>query len=134
MHGQARQSGEQSAMSSPSAGRLRRRGAITWIDRHRAVVVKTTPEGSVEVGRVERDVPGDGRTYLARIAHEIGDQDRVVVVGPWPERTELERAYVAIYQRPDRLVDVEPAGPLEASAVDEPTLVEALRTLASNRL
>jgi hypothetical protein len=40
-------------------------------------------------------------------------------------RTALERQYVAIYQRPERLVDVEESGPLTRHE-----LVERLRELA----
>ncbi|HWP62597.1 MAG TPA: hypothetical protein VNO86_03930 [Candidatus Binatia bacterium] len=142
MHGQARQTGPRPTSTlrpggTPYAG-LRRGGAITWVDRRRAIVVKTAPDGTVEVERVERDVPGDGRTYLARVVHDIGDEERVVVVGPWPDRTALERAYTAVVQRPDRLVDVEPTGPLASdalmgAALDEPALVERLRRLAEER-
>jgi len=129
MHGQA---ARQSTLASLRSGGPRRGGAITWVDRRRALIVKTAPDGSVEIGRVERDVPGDGRTYLARIVHEIGDRDRVVVVGPWPERTALEREYVAVYQRPERLVDLEPVDPLERAAGDESILVAELRRLAAS--
>ncbi len=133
MHGQAGKTAMRST-GVPRA-RLRRGGAITWVDSRRAIVVKTNPDGAVEVERVEREAPGDGRTYLARVVHEIGDEERVVVMGPWPARTALEREYTAIVQRPDRLVDVEPAGTLDpdelgAAAVDAPVLAERLRRLS----
>jgi hypothetical protein len=41
-------------------------------------------------------------------------------------RLALEREYVAMYRRPDRLVDVEPAGPVSSE-----DLVDRLRTLAA---
>jgi hypothetical protein len=41
-------------------------------------------------------------------------------------RLALEREYVSIFRRPDRLVDVEPSGP-----VGRDELVERLRTFAS---
>ncbi len=132
MHGQARHTTMRSSTGPGTTGGLRPRGAITWIDRRRAVIVKTRPDGSIDVGRVMRDSPGDGQTYLARVVHEIGDQERVLVVGPWPERTELEREYVAVHQRPDHLVDVEPSGPLGEPDLDEPLLVERLRRLVGS--
>jgi hypothetical protein len=49
---------------------------------------------------------------LAAVAHAIGDRDRILVLGPEPSRTSLEREYVSIFRRPDRLVDMEPEGPV----------------------
>lgn len=110
---------------APSGGtRLHPTGAITWIDRERAVVARRGPGGEIDVAAVRRDVPGAG-SFLARVAHEIGDRDRVVILGPGSLRTELEREYVTIYHRPDRLVDVEPA-----SEMSEADLVQRLRELA----
>ncbi len=133
MHGQPREATQRPANARSATG-LRRPGTITWVDRRRAVLLRPLPDGSIAVDRVERDVPGDGRTYLARVVHAIGDDERVVVVGPWPERTELEREYVAVRGHPERLVDVEPSGPLaapETADLDEPILVEALRRIAA---
>jgi hypothetical protein len=56
----------------------------------------------------------------------IGDRRRVVILGPSSVRLALERAYVARFRRPDRLVDVEPAGP---AAMEE--LIDRLRELAT---
>jgi hypothetical protein len=47
--------------------------------------------------------------FLARVAHETTDCDRLVVMGPGTERLAFEREYVTLYQRPDRLLDDEPA-------------------------
>ncbi len=47
--------------------------------------------------------------FLARVAHETTDCDRLVVMGPGDERLAFEREYVTLYRRPDRLVDDEPA-------------------------
>ncbi len=65
-------------------------------------------------------------SYLALVVRAIGDRQRVVILGPSSARLELEREYVAIYRRPDRIVDVEPAG-----AVNTEDLVERLRALAA---
>jgi hypothetical protein len=64
--------------------------------------------------------------YLAQVVRVIGDRQRVVILGPSSVRLALEREYVAAFRRPDRLVDVEPAGPVSS---DE--LVDRLRTLAA---
>lgn len=78
---------------------------ITWIDRAHAIVASTS-NGNLEVA--EFTIPADevGRSRaMADIVHAIGDADRVLVVGSEPDRTRLEREYVAIWQRPDRIVD-----------------------------
>jgi hypothetical protein len=64
--------------------------------------------------------------FLARVAHETTDCDRLVVMGPGAERLAFEREYVTLYQRPDRLVDDEPAG--HATRFD---LLDRLRLLDS---
>lgn len=101
-------------------------GAITWIDARRAIIARTAPAGAIDVETVAAETEGDGRTYLARVAHEIGDRERVVIMGPSELRTMLEREYVTISHRPDRLIDVEPSGP-----VTEEELVRRLRRLVS---
>ena len=62
--------------------------------------------------------------FLGRVAHETTDCDRLVVMGPGAERLAFEREYVTIYQRPDRLVDDEPAA--QATRFD---LLDRLRVL-----
>ena len=64
--------------------------------------------------------------YLARVVRLIGDRERVVILGPSSIRLALEREYVSIYRRPERLVDVEPAG-----AISPEDLVDRLRGLAA---
>jgi len=64
--------------------------------------------------------------FLARVAHETTDCDRLVVMGPGNERLAFEREYVTLYQRPDRLVDDEPAA--HATRYD---LLDRLRVLES---
>jgi hypothetical protein len=64
--------------------------------------------------------------FLARVAQETTDCDRLVVMGPGNERLAFEREYVTLYQRPDRLVDDEPAA--HASRFD---LLDRLRMLES---
>jgi hypothetical protein len=58
-----------------------------------------------------QDAEGRIRT-LADIAATIGATDRVMILGDASLRTLLEREYVAIYRRPDLLIDIEPRGPM----------------------
>ena len=93
---------------SPTTSRRRPRGAVTWIDRDRALVARDRPDGGIAISAVDRD-RAERTVYLGRVACEIGDRDRLVIMGPGQLRTELEREYVVTYRRPDRLLDVEPA-------------------------
>jgi hypothetical protein len=100
--------------------------AITWIDRRHALVARTMPSGAIDVTEIDVTETADGTpSNLIRVADAIGDRERVVITGSLGMRTALEREYVAIYQRPDRLVDVEPDAPLSRRE-----LVERLRELA----
>ena len=100
--------------------------AITWIDRRHAIVARTTPSGTIDVEELPF-AAGDtaDAAALTRVADSIGDRDRVLVAGPRNLRTALERQYVSIYRRPDRLVDVETDVPLGKA-----DLVDRLRQLA----
>jgi hypothetical protein len=101
------------------------RCAVAWIDVARASVARTNPEGTITTCDIERDGVEES-VYLAMVVRAIGDRDRVVILGPGEMRLALEREYVAIFRRPDRLVDVEPAA---APSRDE--LVDRLRTLTT---
>ncbi len=92
-------------------------GAVTWIDSSGAVIATRGAGGGVSVRVVRRD-PGSVVApvpFLARVVDEIGDRDRIVIMGPDAMRVELEREYVTIFRRPDRIVDVEASGPTEQS-------------------
>jgi len=99
--------------------------AVAWLNDHHAVVAGIDGDG-----KVTREVVDRGRgteiEYLAAVVRSIGDRERVMILGPDQARLELEREYVAIYRRPYRLVDVEPAGRMDAEAI-----VARLRRLAS---
>jgi hypothetical protein len=120
---QGRHTPMQPAARSAPAG-LRRVGAITWLSPDRAIVARRAATGWVDVAHVDNATPGLEMPYLAHVAHEIGDAERVVILGGDAVRTELEREYVRIYQRPDRIVDVE-----ASEEVSEDALVERLRAL-----
>ncbi|HXG41020.1 MAG TPA: hypothetical protein VNJ28_08760 [Candidatus Limnocylindrales bacterium] len=79
-----------------------------WVDRDRAVLARRAASGSVVLSTVA--AADDPWTYLSRVVDELYGARRIVVLGPAPMRTALEREYVQIYHRPDRLVEVEPVG------------------------
>lgn len=120
MHGHPKHAGgpvRDRPVHSPSA-------AVAWIDAHHAMIARTDRDGG---GRVTlAAIAPDTRPYLARIVDEIGDRDRVLILGPDALRVELEREYVAIFRRPDRLIDVD-----EAEPADERELVDRLTTLTA---
>ena len=99
--------------------------AVAWINGRQALVATMARDGEIftcEINRGQSPEP----SYLALVAHALGDRDRVMILGSSSARLALEREYVAIYHRPDRLVDVEPLG-----TVDHDDLVARLRALAA---
>jgi hypothetical protein len=72
----------------------------------------------ISMADIERGTEPE-QQYLAHVVHEIGDRERVMIVGPTSVRLALEREYVAISHRPDRLVSVpRSAGASGAELVD----------------
>jgi hypothetical protein len=108
---------------SSSADPIARTSAVAWIDGWRAFVARV--DGEQETTRAINRGASPEPAYLAEVVDAIGDRERVMIMGPGSERLALEREYVAIHRRPERLVDVEPGGP-----VDEDELVELARNLA----
>ena len=98
--------------------------AVAWIDDVKAMVARMGTDHRISTCSIERGGEAE-LTYLAIVVRAIGDRERVVILGPGSDRLALEREYVSVYRRPDRLVDVEPTG-----EVDEAELVERLRELA----
>ena len=99
--------------------------AVVWVNGRQAIVATIDRDGQICTCEMHRSLEEEP-SYLARIVHVIGDRDRVLILGPSSARLALEREYVTIFQRPDRLLDVEPAG-----AIDAESLIARLRTLAS---
>jgi hypothetical protein len=108
-------------MTAPTATRSRAsaearsdRGALVWIDRCRAIVTQLTPAGDLDMQ--EFAIDGDDEAIqlaaLGAVVHAIRDCQRLTVLGTDGMRTLLEREYVAIVKRPDRIVDAECDGPL----------------------
>ncbi len=94
-----------------------RPNAVVWINAHQAVVARA---GGDRISLVEIDRGGDPETqYLAHVVHEIGDGERVMIVGSGPMRLALEREYVSIHHRPDRLISVPPIARADGALIVE---------------
>lgn len=111
-------------VKSHRPGQAVRPSAVAWINDRGATVARIDGDGSISTQSVDRALQPEA-LFLDFVVRAIGDRERVLIVGPDPARLALEREYVAIYQRPDRLIDVEPAG-----AVDPAGLVDRVRELA----
>lgn len=99
--------------------------AVVWLNGRHAIVAAIRGDEPVSQVTVNRGADTE-LEYLAAVVRAIGDRERVMILGPNQVRLDLEREYVSIYRRPERLVDVEPADLLDAD-----TLVERVRRLAS---
>lgn len=102
-----------------------RPSAVVWINGREAVIAATDAAGMIMLSTVERGIRSETE-YLATVVRRIGDRERVMILGPGSTRSALEREYVIVHRRPDRLVDVEPAG-----SIDEEDLVGRVRALAA---
>ena len=84
---------------------------LVWLDRSHALVARRYDRG-IQVTEIDRELDAEPG-FLLRVAREAAECDRLVVMGPDVSRIAFEREYVALYQRPDRLVDagmeIEPA-------------------------
>jgi hypothetical protein len=99
--------------------------AVVWIDEHLANVAMMSHDGRISTCEINRGWLREP-AYLAQVVRVIGDRPRVVILGPSSIRLALEREYVSILGRPDRLIDVEPA-----TAFDADDLLQRLRALAA---
>lgn len=96
--------------------------AVIWVDGWHAIVARSE-HGKRVITEVDRDADPEA-LYLLRVARQADDCDRVMILGPDATRLAFEREYVALYRRPDRLVDIEAAP--SASTVE---LLDRLRWL-----
>ena len=96
--------------------------AVVWLDRTHALVARARAGRSV-VTEVDRVLDPEAR-FLLRVAHEAAGCDRVVIMGADAARVAFEREYVALYRRPDRLIDLGPS-----ITPDRHDLVDQLRVL-----
>ena len=97
--------------------------AVVWLDRTHALIARARDGHSV-VTEVERDYDPE-LEYLLRVVHEAADCDRVVIMGPDASRVAFEREYVALFHRPDRLIDVGQAfSPVRSELVEQLRVIE----------
>ena len=92
-----------------------RQTAIVWINAQHAIVASPQADGGVATTRIDRGSEPEA-TYLGRVVHTIGDRERVLITGTSNARLALEREYVSINHRPDRLV---PASQQSAAKITE---------------
>jgi hypothetical protein len=81
----------------------------------------TAPSGEVVIREIRRPSTRANALapFLSLVADQIGDRERVVILGPDSMRVELEREYVTIHRQADRLIDVEDSPELsEAQVID----------------
>lgn len=82
--------------------------ATIWIDRDQAIIAMLDAHGAPAVERLGRGPGEPEHLFDARTVDEVLDRNSVIVAGPAFARAAFERVYVAMTQRPDRLIDVEP--------------------------
>ena len=111
-------------MTNPTTNGPAIQAALIWLDDAHAVVARPR-EGGTVVTAVDRALDGED-AYLVRVVRETADCDRLIITGADDTRVAFEREYVAIYRRPDRLID---QGPELEPAPHE--LADRLRLLLS---
>jgi hypothetical protein len=101
--------------------------AVVWISGRRADVAVADRDDicGITSTTVEREIESEA-DFVTRIVSAVGDSERLLVLGPASRRLAVQRAYVAISHRPDRLVELERHGP-----VDPKELAERLRSLGT---
>jgi hypothetical protein len=77
--------------------------AVVWVDARHAIVAQRDAVGGISTVEIRRAMQNEER-YLGHIIHEIGPHEHVMVVGPEPIKLALERRFVAVGHRPDRLM------------------------------
>ena len=99
------------------------KAAIVWLDQSHALIARQH-EGRASVTEVDRaDDPEV--SFLLRVIHEAAECDRLIVMGPDATRVALEREYVSLYHRPDRLIDVgQVMAPRPCDMVDQLRILE----------
>jgi hypothetical protein len=100
--------------------------AVVWLDRSHALIARAR-RGVAAITEIDREQDVESE-YLLRVAREAEDCDRVVIMGSDASRIAFEREYVALYRRPERLIDVG-----LASTPDHRDLVHQLRMIEPAR-
>lgn len=103
---------------NPTSVEAQRPDAVVWVDERRAIVARLEPEGSITTVEIRRLEQPENR-FLGHVVHEIGSREHVLLVGAAPIRLALERRFVAVGHRPDRLMPVPPRLNVAGRAVVE---------------
>ena len=92
---------------------------VVWLSgRHAVIAIGDMRPGGITSWTAER--MGESRAdFIGRIVRAIGPSERVMVLGPASLRLAVQRAYVGVTQRPDRLMEVPRRGPLDPAALEE---------------
>ena len=90
-------------MHQPIAREGRNPAGLIWLDRSHALIARAFDSGTL-VTHVDRDLDSES-AYLLRVAREAEACDPLVVIGADAARTAFEHEYVALYDRPDRIID-----------------------------
>lgn len=77
--------------------------AVVWVDERHAMIARREPEGRISTVEIRRLARPENR-FLAQVVHEIAGRGPVMLIGAAPIRLELERRYVAVSHRPDRII------------------------------
>ena len=99
--------------------------AVVWVNGREATVVQITSDGRMSTCEISRGWLREP-PFLAHIVRAIGDQERLLILGPSSIRLALEREYASMFPRPERLVEVKASGP-----VDAPQLADRIRAFAA---
>ena len=99
--------------------------SVVWIDERHAILAQLNPTGEISTVEIRRLQQPEGR-YLGHVVHAIAGHEHVMVVGPQPMRLALERRFVAVGHRPDRLIAAQPSRRFAAEK-----LVEGLERFAA---
>ena len=99
--------------------------AVVWVNRREATVVRITMDDRMSTFEISRGWLREA-PFLAHVVRAIGDQERVLILGPSSIRLALEREYATMFPRPERLVEVKASGP-----VDTGQLADRLRAFAA---
>jgi hypothetical protein len=101
------------------------RSAVAWINGRRAIAALVAEDARTSMFEIDRGLEPEP-SFLDLVVRLVGDRERLLILGPTSVRLALEQAYVDVFPRETRLVDVEPAGVVE---VDE--LLARVRELAA---
>ena len=99
--------------------------AVVWVNRREATVVRVTRDDRISTCEISRGWLREA-PFLTHIVRAIGDQERVLILGPGSIHLALEREYATKFPRPERLVEVKASGP-----VDTGQLADRLRAFAA---